>query len=160
MDNRHGAGLSEYVLSQHAAPDLERARLVLLQEFYGALSARQLDAIGVAPGWRCLDVARHDLLSNPLPADTFDLVHARLLLMFLPHAAGLVDVHCECSSGRAPGGSLLGRLLSLTLERLPRQMLALGADADEIDDARRLLEDPTSRVDSPNSCFARGRRAG
>ncbi len=76
------------------------------------------------------------------------------------HAAGLVEVHCEYSSSRAPGGSLLGRLLSLTLERLRKQMLALGAVGDEIDEARRLLEDPTSRVDSPNSCFARGRRAG
>jgi SAM-dependent methyltransferase len=267
MDNRAGAGLSEYVLSQHAAPDLERARLAMLQEFYDALSARQLDAVGVGPGWRCLDVGagggsvtrmlaervgpsgsvlavdidtslleplasdgvqvrRHDLRSDPLPADTFDLVHARLLLMFLPnrleavrrlaaavrpggwvvtvapdftpvavspsgpswerawsvfwdagtatgwdlaygarlcsdmHAAGLVDVHCEYSASRAPGGSLLGRLLSLTLERLRTQMLALGADGDEIDDARRLLENPTSRVHSPNSCFARGRRPG
>jgi hypothetical protein len=31
-----------------------------------------------------IEVRRHDLLSDPLSADAFDLVHARLLLMHLP----------------------------------------------------------------------------
>jgi SAM-dependent methyltransferase len=31
-----------------------------------------------------VEVRQHDLLSDPLPQDAFDLVHARLLLMFFP----------------------------------------------------------------------------
>jgi hypothetical protein len=35
---------------------MERARLRLLEEYHDPLSTRQLDAIGVGEGWRCLDV--------------------------------------------------------------------------------------------------------
>ncbi len=117
--------MSEYLLSQQDSPELERSRLTLLQEYHDPLTIRQLEAIGVGEGWRCLDVGagagsvtrmlaervgstgsvlavdldtglldplgtdrvevrRHDLLSDPLPQDAFDLVHARLLLMHLP----------------------------------------------------------------------------
>jgi hypothetical protein len=34
----------------------------------------------------------------------------------------------------------------------------LGADTGEIDEARRLFEDPACTVTSPTSCVARGRR--
>ncbi len=192
MDNRPGAGLSEYVLSQHAAPDLERARLVLLQQFYDALSARPRAlashvpsepargsppargrrpsggwVVTVAPDFTSVSVAPSgpnwertwSAFWDAGTATGWDLAYGARLCSDV-HAAGLLDVHCEYSSSRAPGGSLLGRLSSLTLERLRQQMLALGAVGDEIDEARRLLEDPTSRVDSPNSCFARGRRTG
>ncbi len=47
--------MTEYLLSQRSAPDLERHRLGLLQEFHDPLSVRQLEAIGVGEGWRCLD---------------------------------------------------------------------------------------------------------
>ena len=47
--------MTEYLLSQQGSPDLERARLKLLEELYGPLSISQLDAIGVGEGWRCLD---------------------------------------------------------------------------------------------------------
>jgi SAM-dependent methyltransferase len=117
-------GVSEYLLSRQALPDIERERLLLLEEMYDPWSVKQLDAIGVAAGWRCLDVGagggsvtrmladrvgtgsvlavdlditlleglasdrvevrRHDLRCDPLPADTFDLVHSRQLLMHLP----------------------------------------------------------------------------
>lgn len=117
--------MTEYVLSQQESPELERARLALLQQYHDPLTLAQLDAIGVGEGWRCLDagagggsvtamlaervgatgsvlavdldtslleplasdrveVRHHDLLSDPLPRDAFDVVHARLLLMFFP----------------------------------------------------------------------------
>jgi SAM-dependent methyltransferase len=254
--------LTEYLLSQQGSPDLEGSRLRLLQEFHDPLTIRQLDAIGVGEGWRCLDVGagggsvtrmlaervgstgsvlavdldisllealatdrievcRHDLLSDPLPPDTFDLVHARLLLMHLPsrlqalrrlagaarpggwvaaidpdfttgalsppnlawertwsvfcdallaggwgpcygarlcgdlRAVGLVGVRADYVASCGAGGSLNARLLSLTLERLRERMIALGADIEEIDEARRLLEDPTNTISSPTTCVAR-----
>jgi SAM-dependent methyltransferase len=46
----------DYTLSQKGAEELERARLALLEENCDPHTVRQLDAIGVAEGWRCLDV--------------------------------------------------------------------------------------------------------
>ncbi|MBV9800405.1 MAG: methyltransferase domain-containing protein [Solirubrobacterales bacterium] len=173
-----------------------------------------------------VEVRRHDLLSDQLPQAAFDLVHARLLLMFLSprlralqqlvsaarpggwvatiapdfttvalsptsvvwqrvwsqfldaamtggwdpgygarllgdlRAAGLVDVHAEYVARCYPSGLLPSRLLSLTVERLRDRMVLLGADSAEIDEARRLLEEPASMVTSPTTCMARGRRPG
>lgn len=259
--------MSEYLLSQRDAPGLEQSRLKLLQEFHDPLTVRQLDAIGVGEGWRCLDagagggsvtemlagrvgpkgsvlatdvdtgllerlasdrveVRRHDLLRDPLPQEAFDLVYARLLLMHLPsrvlalrrllaavrpggwvaaadpdfttveltpsdrvwqrtwsvfldalvaggwdpgygsrlcgdlRAVGLAGVHGEYVASCGPGGSLILRLLSLTVERLRGRMLALGAGDGEIDAARRMLEDPGNTVSSQMTCVAHGRRAG
>jgi SAM-dependent methyltransferase len=262
-----GLGLTEYVLSQQPSPDVERARLRLLEEYHDPLSASQLDAIGVGEGWHCLDVGagggsvtrmlaervgstgsvlavdldtslleglgsdrvevrRHDLLSDELPQAAFDLVHARLLLMFLSprlgalerlvsaarpggwvasiapdftavalsppsvvwervwsrfvdammaagwdpsygarlcgdlRAANLVDVHADYIGRFYPGGSLPSRLLSLTIERLREQMVLLGADRADIDEAQRLLRDPASTFRPATTCVARGRRPG
>lgn len=259
--------MTEYVLSQRGAPDLERARLRLLEEYHDPLTASQLDAIGVGEGWRCLDagagggsvtrmlanrvgstgsvlavdldtsmleefasdrveVRRLDLLSDQLPQGEFDLVHARLLLMFLSprlgalqrlvsatrpggcvasiapdfttvalsptshawqrvwsqfldaamvggwdpgygnrlpsdlQAAGLIDLHADYITRAYPGGSLPSRLLSLTVERLREPMVALGADIGEIDEARRLLDEPANTITAPMTCVARGRRPG
>jgi SAM-dependent methyltransferase len=204
--------VTEYLLSQREAPDLERTRLKLLAEVHDPLTVAQLDAIGV------------DLLREPLPADGFDLVHARLLLIHLPsrlaalrrlasaarpggwvavmdpdfttvalspaslawartwsafldavivagwdprygarlcgemRAIGLADVHGEYVAGCEPGGSVPARLLSLTLERLRDRLIAFGAESEEIDEARRALEDPSSEFRSPTRCVARGRR--
>ncbi len=258
-------GLTQYILSQQELPDVERARLRLLQENYDQISDAQLEAIGVGEGWHCLDVGagggsvtlmladrvgrtgsvvavdldtsllepiagdrievrRHDVLAEPLPEGAFDLVHARLLLMHVPsrvdairrlvraarpggmlavmdpdfttvalaptnqiwqrnwsllidvlvaggwdpgygarlcsdlEAVGLVDVHARYDLKRAPGGSLAARLLSLTFERLRARMIVLGADHEEIDETRRLLEDPANIVSSPTTCIAQGRR--
>jgi hypothetical protein len=173
-----------------------------------------------------IEVRRHDLLSDQLPDAMFDLVHARLLLMFLSPrlgalqrlvgaarpggwvasiapdfttvalspasavwqrvwsrcldamlaggldpaygarlcgdlwAAGLVEVHADYIARRTPGGSLPSRLLSLTLERLREDIVTLGAESGEIDEARRLLEDPASTFTAPTTCVARGRRLG
>lgn len=173
-----------------------------------------------------VEVRRHDLMSNQLPQGEFDLVHARLLLMFLSprlgalqrlvsaarpggwvasiapdfttvalsptslvwqrvwsrlldaamargwdpaygarlcsdlRAAGLVEVHADHVSRCHPGGSLLSRLLSLTVERLREQLVLLGADTSDIDHARYLLEEPASTITSPTTCVAHGRRPG
>jgi ubiquinone/menaquinone biosynthesis C-methylase UbiE len=48
--------VTEYLLSQRGAPELERSRLSLLAEVHDPLTVAQLDAIGVGDGWRCLDV--------------------------------------------------------------------------------------------------------
>ena len=171
-----------------------------------------------------VEVRRLDLMADELPQAAFDLVHARLLLMFLSprlgalqrlvsaarpggwvastapdftavalsprsrvwqrvwsrfldaalaagwdpgygarlgddvRAAGLVDVHADYNARSYPGGSLPARLLSLTLERLRERIVLLGAVHGEIDEARRLLEEPASTVRSPTTCLARGRR--
>jgi hypothetical protein len=73
-------------------------------------------------------------------------------------AAGLVEVHADYIARCDPGGSLISRLLSLTVERLRERMVHLGADSGEIDEARRLLEEPGSAVTSPTTCIAHGRR--
>ncbi len=255
----------DYVFSRRSSPEVEQARLRLLEEYHDPLTASQLDAIGVREGWRCLDIGagggsvtrmlaervgdtgsvlaadldtslldalaggrvdvrRIDLMSDELPTAVFDLVHARLLLMFLSprlaaverlvnaarpggwvasvapdfttvrvspgglvwqrvwsqfldaamasgwdpaygarlhgdfRAAGLVDLHADYISRSAPGGSLLSGLLSLTIERLRGPMVLTGTDSGEIDEARRLLEDPATTIASPTTCIARGRR--
>ena len=73
-------------------------------------------------------------------------------------AAGLVDVHADYIARSHPGGSLASRLLSLTVERLRDQMVLLGADSGEVDEARRLFEEPARTITSPTTCLARGRR--
>jgi SAM-dependent methyltransferase len=136
--------VTEYVLSQQGSPDIERARLRLLEDYHDPLTIGQLDAIGVGEGWRCLDVGagagsvtrmlaervgrtgavlavdidtslleglasdrvevrRLDLLSDPLPEAAFDLVHARLLLMFLSPRLGALP---RLVSAARPGGWL------------------------------------------------------
>ena len=173
-----------------------------------------------------VEVRRLDLLSDQLPQGAFDLVHARLLLMFLSprlgalqrlvsaarpggwiattapdfttvalsptkvvwqrvwsqfldaamaggwdpgygarlcsdlHAAGLINVHFDYRLRSSSGGSLVSRFLSLTVERLRERMVLLGADGDEIDEARRLLEAPSSTITFPMTCMASGRRPG
>lgn len=75
-------------------------------------------------------------------------------------AIGLTDVHAEYVGGTEPGGSVRARLLSLTLERVRHRLLAFGAASEEIDEARRALEEPSSEVSGPTTCVARGRRPG
>jgi SAM-dependent methyltransferase len=74
-------------------------------------------------------------------------------------AVGLVDVHVERVSSRGPGGSMILQLLSLTVERVRDQMTELGASSGQIDEVRRLLEDPANTVDSQTTYLARARRA-
>jgi SAM-dependent methyltransferase len=74
-------------------------------------------------------------------------------------AAGVVDVEARHIASSGPGGTLILRLLSLTIERLRERMVALGAGSDEIDEARRMLEDPANTISSQATYVAQGRRA-
>ena len=56
------------------------------------------------------------------------------------------------------GGSLRGRLLKLTVERLRERLVSLGADHLEIDQAQRLLRDPAITVRSNTTYVAHARR--
>jgi hypothetical protein len=68
-------------------------------------------------------------------------------------------MHADYIARCYPGGSLPARLMSLTFERLRAQMVQLGSDNGEIDDARRLLEDATTTFTAPTTCMARGQRS-
>ncbi len=46
----------------------------------------------------------------------------------------------------------------MTVERLREQMIVLGADSEDIDEAQRLLEDPANTITGPTRCAARARR--
>jgi hypothetical protein len=80
-----------------------------------------------------------------------------------PPAVGLADHGITLDPGirpRAPavvlsGGSLPSRLLSLMIERLRQRVVLLGADNDEIDEPRRLREEPTARPAPDHSEDAR-----
>lgn len=48
--------MSGYTLTQEGSEELERARLQLLEQVCDPHTSRQLAAIGVGEGWRCLDV--------------------------------------------------------------------------------------------------------
>ncbi len=51
-----------------------------------------------------LEVRRHDILSDPIPQEAFDLVHARAMLTFLPQPAKAV---AKMSAALKPGGWLV-----------------------------------------------------
>ena len=74
-------------------------------------------------------------------------------------AIGLVDVHAESVAGCVPGGAARARLVSWTLERVRDRLIAFGADSEDIDAARRALEDPSTTFNSPTTCVARAPRA-
>ncbi|HEY7982490.1 MAG TPA: methyltransferase domain-containing protein [Candidatus Eremiobacteraceae bacterium] len=48
--------MSRYLLAQSPNPEAERQRLALLQEYYDPWTIARLEKLGVAAGWRCLDV--------------------------------------------------------------------------------------------------------
>jgi SAM-dependent methyltransferase len=122
----------------------ERARLHLLADVFDPRTREVLSGIGVAEGWRCLDVGsgagtvaswlagvvgrdgsvlatdvdtrflpewtdvlevrRHDVVEEPLPADAFDLVHARGVLQHLAQRDEVLD---KLVDALAPGGWLV-----------------------------------------------------
>ncbi len=52
---------------------------------YGHVLATDIDTRWTDPGeFPNLDVAQHDIAADPMPADAFDLIHARLVLVHLP----------------------------------------------------------------------------
>lgn len=122
----------------------ERIRHGLLAAIADPSSIRALEQIGVAPGWRCLDVGtggasvarwlaervgpqgsvlatdvdlrwaqggpanlelrRHDVVADDLPAAAFDLVHARGLLQHLERREDVID---KLVAATRPGGCVL-----------------------------------------------------
>ena len=158
------SGASTYILGTE-----ERRRLELLEQCLDPMTTRSLDAIGVEPGWRCLelgggggsvtrmlcdragsdgrvaavdldtrfldeidatnlDVVCQNVLTDGIPGDAYDLVHARLLLMHLPTREKFVG---EMAATLRPGGWLL--IEDLDICALPE--LAEGVFADVIDKA-------------------------
>jgi hypothetical protein len=120
-------------------------------------------SLRTSPPWRCRRTALsgsgfgHDSLTPPLPAAGTPGYGARLPSDL--KAAGLVEVHANHIQRCHAGGALPAQLLSLTIERLRQRLVLLGADNEEIDEARRLLDSSASRVTSPTTCVAQGRRS-
>ncbi|MGH2728016.1 MAG: class I SAM-dependent methyltransferase, partial [Actinomycetota bacterium] len=123
----------------------ERERLAGLEALYDPVTIRHLEALGVAPGWRCLEVGggggsiadwlsdrvgpkgtvlatdvntrfldalskpnleirKHDVGGDELPAEVFDLIHTRLLLEHLPDREQVLK---RLVTALRPGGWLL-----------------------------------------------------
>ena len=153
------SGESTYVLGTE-----ERRRLELLEECLDPITTRSLDAIGVKPGWRCLelgggggsitrllcdragpggrvaavdldtrfldeieadnlDVHSRNLLTDGIPGDGYDLMHARLLLMHLPTREEIIG---EMVAALRPGGWLVVE----DLDTFPFAALSEGVYAD------------------------------
>ena len=120
-------------------------RLEMLQESSDPATRRRLSALGLGPGWHCLElgagrgsiarwlseqvgptgrvvatdidtrfleplaggnieVRRHDLLRDQLPANAYDLIHTRLLLMHLPTREEILP---RLLAALKPGGRVL-----------------------------------------------------
>jgi SAM-dependent methyltransferase len=144
----------------------ERRRLELLEQCLDPITIPSLDAIGIQPGWRCLelgggggsvtrmlcdrvgpegrvaavdldtrfleeieagnlDVHRQNVLTDGLPGDAYDLIHARMLLMHLPTREKFVE---EMAAALRPGGWLLVEEMDV----YPLQALAEGVFGDII----------------------------
>jgi len=58
----------------------------------------------VAPGAAAIETRRHDVANDPPPAEHFDLVHARLVLVHLPHRERVLRALVQALR---PGGALL-----------------------------------------------------
>lgn len=61
-----------------------------------------------------LELRRHDILSDPLPDEEFDLVHCRLVLEHLP---GRLDALARMAGALAPGGWLVVESITFGTER-------------------------------------------
>jgi SAM-dependent methyltransferase len=135
--------MSTYVFDQ--AWQRERDRLTALESLYDGASRRLLDALGLAPGWRCLEIgcgaggiarwladrvgdtghviatvldtrflvgdARpnlevriHDIVTDPLEEESFDVIHARAVV---EHVVDREQVIKRLATALRPGGWLL-----------------------------------------------------
>ena len=143
-------GRTEYLYGSQSF-EAERARLTALEGLNDPTSIRVLETVGVARGWRCLEVGggggslarwlcervgpegsvvatdldprflealdvpglevrQHDILSDPLEADSFDLVHSRYVLEHLKED----DVALRAMIGALkPGGVLVAEDVDL-----------------------------------------------
>jgi len=105
----------------------ERARLAGIESLWEPGSQAVLDALGIAAGWRCLEVGagggslvqwmagrgatvraievrRVDIRTGELPQREFDLVHARLVLEHLNDRRSILD---RLAAALRPGGWLV-----------------------------------------------------
>lgn len=135
--------MSTYVYDQ--AWEHERERLGGLEAMWDPGTIRQIERLGIAEGWSCLEIAagggsvaawlcdavgptgrvlatdldtrfvealeranlevrRHDIVTDELPDEQFDLIHARCLLEHLPARETALE---RMASLLAPGGWLL-----------------------------------------------------
>jgi SAM-dependent methyltransferase len=125
--------MSSYVYSNESERGTDR--LTALEKVCDPITRRHLDAIGIMPGWRCLEIGagsgsiaaymadcvgkqgsvlatdidtrfldgfgqsvsgnievrQHDITRDPLPEQTFDLVHARHVFVHVPAATECLD---------------------------------------------------------------------
>jgi SAM-dependent methyltransferase len=72
-------------------------------------------ALGAAPDAAAIEVRRHDVVKDPPPAESFDLVHARLVLVHLPDRERVLHVLAQALR---PGGCLLIEDADPTLQPL------------------------------------------
>lgn len=93
------------------------------------VDTRHLESLAIAN----LDVRRHDIVTDPLPDATFDLIHARLVINSLPAWQGVLK---KLIAALKPGGwlvdeefdseSVLGDPAGSPGEVLPKTHLAMG----------------------------------
>jgi ubiquinone/menaquinone biosynthesis C-methylase UbiE len=137
---------SAYLLDN--ASDKAGARMDVLSRLFDAPTQRVLERVGLAPGWRCLEIGggggsiarwmagrvgpqghvlctdldtriieqnraaapanlevlRHDIASEPLPARAFDLIHARLVFLHVVERERALERVVEALK---PGGWLV-----------------------------------------------------
>jgi SAM-dependent methyltransferase len=141
--------MSDYTLPRSTGVRTEPERLALIQGYQDPHTIRHLTGVGVASGWRCLDVGagagsitrwlcdrvgqsgsvlatdldtellaqikapnltvqQHDIRTDPLPEDCFDLVHTRLVLLHVPERSAVLDrlVHTTRPGGRIVVGDI------------------------------------------------------
>ena len=151
--------MSEYTLPRSTGVRTEQSRLALIQGYQDPHTVRHLIGVGVAPGWRCLDVGagagsitrwlcervgssgsvlatdldtellvrieapnltvqRHDIRTDPLPEDRFDLVHTRLVLLHLPERSAVLE---RLVRAARPGGRIVVGDIDFTTVRLARR---------------------------------------
>lgn len=66
-----------------------------------------------------MTVQRHDIMSEPLPSEAFDLIHARAVLQHLPERVAVID---KLTAALRPGGWLVledGNFLSFAEQAVP-----------------------------------------
>jgi len=138
---RLGVAVATYAFDN--AAEQAGGRFAALEKCYDPVSTARLEALGVGPGWHCLEVGGgggsigrwlaertgpegrvlitdldprwvrngggaevivHDLRTDPLPENAFDLVHARLVLIHLPERLAALD---KLVRSLRPGGVLV-----------------------------------------------------